>query len=226
MKVLIVEDDLALSDVLAFTLRHAGFEVALAYKGADALAQWQAGGIDLVLLDLNLPGMDGLAVCRAIRAQAQTPIIMLTVRSSESDVVQGLELGADDYMVKPFSPRELLARIGAVMRRAGLALTPGVLQVGRLILDRSRREVRREGGEAVRLTPLETTLLETLMLHPGQVLPADTLVTAVWGNEGGDRAMLKQLVYRLRSKVEADPGQPRLVETVTGVGYGFVQEHT
>ncbi|MCB0240869.1 MAG: response regulator transcription factor, partial [Anaerolineae bacterium] len=131
------------------------------------------------------------------------------------------ETGADDYMVKPFSPTQLVARARAVMRRAGVAPTSGVLEAAGLSLDRSRNEVRRPGGEPVRLTPLEVRLLEALMLNAGQVLPADTLIANVWGLEGGDKAMLKQLVYRLRAKIESDPAQPSLIETVPGIGYAL-----
>jgi DNA-binding response OmpR family regulator len=224
VKVLIVEDDLALSDVLAFTLRHAGFETITAHNGLDGLALWQTEGPDLVVLDLNLPGLDGLAVCRRIRAEAQTPIVILSVRGSESEVVQGLELGADDYIVKPFSPRELVARLRAVARRSRQVPDGGALAIAGLVLDRTRNEVSCDGGEAIRLTPLEAGLLEVLMLNAGRVLSSDALVTAVWGIEAGDRAMLKQLVYRLRAKIEPDPAQPRFVETVPGVGYGLVSE--
>ncbi len=222
MKVLVVEDDLALSDVLAFTLRHAGFETITAHNGLDGLALWQKESPDLIVLDLNLPGLDGLAVCRRIRAESQTPIVILSVRGGESEVVQGLELGADDYIVKPFSPRELIARIRAVARRSRQIPDSGVLSVAGLVLDRTRNEVSRDGGAAIRLTPLEAGLLEVLMLNAGRVFSSDALVSAVWGVEGGDRAMLKQLVYRLRAKIEPDPAQPRFVETVPGVGYGFV----
>jgi DNA-binding response OmpR family regulator len=224
VKVLIVEDDLALSDVLAFTLRHAGFETITAHNGLDGLGLWQTENPDLIVLDLNLPGLDGLAVCRRIRADAQTPIVILSVRGSESEVVQGLELGADDYIVKPFSPRELVARLRAVARRSRQVPDGGALEVAGLVLDRTRNEVTHDVGEAIRLTPLEAGLLEVLMLNAGRVLSSDALVTAIWGVEGGDRAMLKQLVYRLRAKIEPDPAQPRFVETVPGVGYGLVSQ--
>jgi DNA-binding response OmpR family regulator len=224
MKVLVVEDDLALSDVLAFTLRHAGYEPVTAYDGLAGIAAWQKEKPDLIVLDLNLPRLDGMAVCRRIRAEEQTPIVILTVRNDENEVVQGLELGADDYIVKPFSPRELVARIRAVARRSGQLANTGRLVVGELALDRTRNEVTRAGEEALRLTPLESSLLAALMLHPGRVLSSDALITAVWGIEGGDRTMLKQLVYRLRAKIEPDPAQPRYIETVPGVGYGLIDD--
>lgn len=221
MKILVVEDDMSLSDVLAFTLRRAGYEVITAFDGVAGLQQWETEAPDLIVLDLNLPKMDGLAVCRQIRSRGQTPIIILSVRSSDEMVVQGLELGADDYIVKPFSPTQLVARIRAVARRAGVAETGGVLSFTDLSFDRSRNEMQRPGLEPVRLTPLEARLLEALMLHPGQVLTGETLITAVWGNEGGDKTMLKQLVYRLRSKISPDETTASLIETIPGVGYSF-----
>ena len=219
MKGLVVEDDLALSDVIAFTMRRSGFDVVTAYDGQSGLDMWTAERPDLVLLDLNLPKLDGLSVCRRIRSQADTPIIMLTVRGSDEAVVAGLETGADDYIVKPFSPTQLVARARAVLRRAGVTPTPGALEAAGLLLDRTRNEVQPAGGEIVRLTPLEVRLLEALMLNAGKVLSADALISTVWGLEGGDKAMLKQLVYRLRAKVETDPAQPTLLETVPGIGY-------
>jgi DNA-binding response OmpR family regulator len=223
MKILIVEDDLALSDVLSFTLRRAGFSIVNAHDGLAALAAWERECPDLVLLDLNLPKLDGLAVCRRIRTESETPIIILSVRSGDEAVVEGLELGADDYVVKPFSPSQLVARVRAVLRRADMVPAPGKLAVGELTLDRSRNEVQQRDGVPIRLTPLEARLLETLMLNVGQVLPADTLIDAVWGAEGGDRTMLKQLVYRLRAKIEPEPSQPTYIETVPGIGYALAE---
>ena len=222
MKILIVEDDLALSDVLSFTLRRAGFEIVAAHDGLAAVSTWKEARSDLVVLDLNLPKLDGLAVCRQIRSQGDCPIIILSVRGQDEDVVKGLEEGADDYMVKPFSPTQLVARIRAVLRRAGMAPTPGSLQLPAFSLDRARLEVQRPGQPPVRLTPLETRLLETLILNAGQVLSSDALIDAVWGPDGGDRTMLKQLVYRLRAKIEPDPAEPTYIETVPGVGYALV----
>jgi DNA-binding response OmpR family regulator len=223
MKILVVEDDLSLSDVLAFTLRRAGYEVVTIFDGLTALQQWEIEKPDLILLDLNLPKLDGLAVCRQIRSQAQTPIIILSVRGGDEEVVKGLELGADDYIVKPFSPNQLIARIKAVARRAGVLDTVRVLELAGLVFDRSRNEVGLPGGEPIRLTPLEARLLETLMLHAGQVVTSDRLITAVWGAEGGDKTMLKQLVYRLRTKIDFDPTTPSLIETIPGIGYSFAK---
>ena len=222
MKILIVEDDLALADVLSFTLRRAGFSVVMAYDGQAALHTWQETAPNLVLLDLNLPKLDGLSVCRRLRAASDVPIIMLTVRDSDEDVVRGLELGADDYMVKPFSPSQLVARVRAVLRRTDTTPALAELTTGHLRLDRARNEVQCAEGPPIHLAPLETRLLEALMLNAGQVLTTAVLLNAVWAAEGGDRSMLKQLVYRLRNKIEPDPAQPTYIETVPGVGYALM----
>lgn len=219
MKVLIVEDDLALSDVVSFTLRRAGFAIVTAYNGRAALEGYLAERPDLVLLDLNLPKLDGLEVCRRIRALDQTPIIMLSARSDDEDVVKGLELGADDYIVKPFSPSQLVARVRAVLRRAGAVETPDILQTADLRLDRERSEVQRANMPPIRLTQLEMRLLEAFMLNAGQVLPSDRLISTVWGIDGGDRTMLKQLVYRLRAKLEHGAAHAVYIETVPSIGY-------
>jgi DNA-binding response OmpR family regulator len=221
LKLLIVEDDLALSDVLAFTLRRAGFTIVLAHDGLSALATWEREQPDLIVLDLNLPKLDGLAVCRQIRAQSDTPIIILSVRGGDEAVVKGLELGADDYVVKPFSPSQLVARVKALLRRAGRSAIPGQLEIGEWVLDRGRNELQSPTHPPIRLTPLETRLLESLLNHTGQVLPSDNLIQLIWGAEGGDRAMLKQLVYRLRAKLETTPDQPIQIETVPGIGYAL-----
>lgn len=222
MKILVVEDDLSLSDVIAFTLRRAGFEILTAYDGLAALTTWEQQRPDLLVLDLNLPKLDGLDVCRRVRLVDKTPIIMLSARSGDEAVVKGLELGADDYIVKPFSPSQLVARVRAVLRRAGIVETPSVLTAATLTLDRARNEVQRAGGTTVRLTQLEVRLIDVLMLNVGQVLTSEQLIAAVWGAEGGDRAMLKQLVYRLRTKVEGGDDQPTLIETIPNVGYTLV----
>jgi len=225
MKILVVEDDLALSDVLTFVLRRAGFEVIAVYDGLAAIETWAETSPDLIVLDLNLPKLDGMAVCRHIRNHEQTPIIILSVRHSDEAVVEGLELGADDYIVKPFSPNQLVARVRAVLRRGGrLPAAGGVLTAAGLNLDRARSEVRRGEQPPMRLSPLEVRLLEALMMNVGQVLTTDMLINAVWGAEGGDRTMLKQLVYRLRTKIEPDPSAPVYLETLPGVGYALVDE--
>ena len=230
MKALIVDDDRVLADVLAFTLRREGFQVIQAYDGEAALERWAEEQPDLIVLDVNMPRYDGFAVCQRIREQADTPIILLTVRGEEDDIVHGLKLGADDYITKPFSPRQLVARAHAVLRRSGRSVAPAIRQAGDLTLDPSRRELRIGGGEPVPLTPLESRLLDYLMLNVGHVLTAEAIITHVWGVEGGDRDMLRQLVHRLRGKITQAHGQearesglPELVsiETVPGLGYGL-----
>lgn len=231
MKALVVDDDRVLADVLAFALRREGFQVVLAFDGAAALERWAQEQPDLVVLDVNMPRLDGFAVCRRIRAQADTPIILLTVRGEEDDIVHGLKLGADDYVTKPFSPRQLVARVHAVLRRAGRSVTPAVRRAGELTLDPSRRELHFGGGEPIPLTPLESRLLDYLILNAGHVLTAEAIITQVWGPEGGDRDMLRQLIHRLRGKVaracgaEADDlgtAHHVYIETVPGLGYGIV----
>jgi DNA-binding response OmpR family regulator len=222
MKALVVDDDLALADVLSFTMRRAGFEVIMAHDGNSALERWEAESPDLIILDLNLPKLDGLTVCQRIRASSNTPIIILSVRDEEEDVVTGLKLGADDYIIKPFSPRQLVARAQAVLRRSNSFHAPQTsLSVGDITLDVPRREVRWGDQLVTQLTNLENRLLEYLMLNSGQVVLADVLIDYVWGPAGGDRMMLKQLVYRLRRKLEQDPSNPRLLETVSGAGYSL-----
>ncbi|UCF61103.1 MAG: response regulator transcription factor [Anaerolineaceae bacterium] len=225
MKALIVDDDLALADIVSFTLRRAGYEVTVAHDGLTALETWSSGAPDLIILDLNLPKLDGLAVCQQIRSQSETPIIILSVRAEEDDVVRGLKLGADDYIIKPFSPRQLIARIEAVLRRSGTNSTfHNPLEVGNLSLDPSRRKVSLCGQFIAQLTPLESRLFEVLMRNSGQVLTTDFLIDHTWGPEGGDRGMLKQLIYRLRMKIETDTSGPQFIETVPGIGYSLVHQ--
>ena len=224
MKALVVDDDLDLADVLSFTLRRAGYDVIVAHDGHLALERWHGEDPDLIILDLNLPKLDGLAVCRQIRAQADTPIIILSVRNEESDIVRGLELGADDYIINPFSPRQFVARVEALLRRAKTSpILPASLMACDLTLDLSRREVRRGEDVLSRLTPLECLLMEILMQNKNQVLPADMMIDHIWGPAGGDKVMLKQLVRRLRLKIEPDPSNPIYVQTVNGIGYELVE---
>ncbi len=230
MKVLIVDDDRVLADVLAFTMRRAGYQIIQAFDGESALQRWAENRPDLIVLDVNLPKLDGFAVCQRIREQGNTPILLLTVRAEEDDIVYGLELGADDYITKPFSPRQLVARAQAVLRRVGKIPTPAIRQVGELTLDPSRREIRFDDGEIVSLTPLESRLLDYLMLNAGHVLTTEAIIEHVWGPDGGDRDMLRQLVHRLRGKItkairslsESDLTQPDYIETVPGLGYGLI----
>jgi len=227
VKVLIVDDDRVLADVLAFTMRRAGFQIIQAFDGEAGLQRWSEDRPDLIVLDVNLPKLDGFAVCQRIREQANTPILLLTVRDEEDDIVRGLELGADDYITKPVSPRQLVARAQAVLRRAGKMPTPAIRQVGEMILDPSRREVRLGQGDAISLTPLESRLLDYLMLNAGHVLTTEAIIEHVWGPEGGDRDMLRQLVHRLRGKIAQayqsgdDPTRADCIETVPGLGYGL-----
>jgi DNA-binding response OmpR family regulator len=230
MKALIVDDDRTLADVVAFTLRREGFQVILAHDGEAALRRWAEEQPDLIVLDVNLPQLDGFAVCRHIREQADTPILLLTVRDEEDDIVHGLKLGADDYITKPFSPRQLIARAQAVLRRAGKRPTTAIRQIGDLTLDHSRRELRIGQGEVTSLTRLESRLLDYFMLNAGHVLTAEAIIDHVWAPEGGDRDMLRQLVRRLRSKIAQacgvctgapDATHPAYIETIPGLGYGL-----
>jgi DNA-binding response OmpR family regulator len=201
MKALVVDDDRVLADVVAFTLRREGFEIILADDGAKALQRWEEERPDIVVLDVNLPRVDGFTVCQKIRAEENTPIVLLTVRGEEDDIVRGLELGADDYIVKPFSPRQLVARVNAVLRRAGTKPTSALFEVGDISFDPSQRKVVVQDIHTASLTPLENRLLEVLMINAGQVLTTAMLIDYVWGPAGGDRDMLRQLVKRLRVKL-------------------------
>ena len=222
MKVLVVDDDRTLSDLVAFTLRREGYETIQAYDGEAALQRWQQDHPDCIILDVNLPKRDGFSVCRTIRQQQDdVPIIMLTVRDNEDDLIEGLHIGADDYIYKPFSPRQLLARMQAVLRRAGKTQVTAVREANNLTLDTSRREVRIGSEPPVSLTSLECRLLDYLMANAGQVLPNEAIISHVWGIDGGDRDMLRQLVRRLRSKIEPDSANPRYIETIPSLGYGF-----
>jgi len=231
MKALIVDDDRVLADVLAFTLRREGFQVIQAHDGEAALQSWAEESPDLVVLDVNLPKLDGFRVCQRIREVADTPIVLLTVRGEDDDIVHGLELGADDYVTKPFSPRQLVARAHAVLRRAGKTTSPAIREAGDLSLDPFRRELRIGEGDAVTLTALESRLLDYLVLNAGHVLTGEAIINHVWGAEGADRDMLRQLIHRLRSKIaqaggqdagDAESGQGIHIETVPGLGYGLI----
>jgi len=222
MIALVVDDDRVLADLIAFTLRREGFQVVQAHDGQAALRRWQETQPAIIILDVNLPKLDGFTVCQTIRQQDEVPIILLTVREEEDDIVHGLSLGADDYVFKPFSPRQLVARIQAVLRRTGRGEQTAVRRAGSFTLDINRRELRIVNGEAISLTLLENRLLDYLMLNAGHILPAEEIINHVWGAEGGDKDMLRQLVHRLRSKIEPDPANPIYIETVAGLGYGLV----
>lgn len=225
MKALVVDDDRVLADLVAFTLRREGYQVVQAFDGPTALQRWQDEQPDVIILDVNLPKtvppLDGFTISQRIREQSDTPIILLTVRGEEDDIVKGLKLGADDYMLKPFSPRQLVARIEAVLRRVGKTPAPTIRQLPGLIFDPGRRTVQINDGAPVSLTALETRLLDVLTLNAGQILPNEAIISYVWGLEGADRDMLRQLVRRLRGKIELDTANPRFIETVAGLGYGF-----
>jgi DNA-binding response OmpR family regulator len=222
MKALVVDDDRVLADVVAFTLRREGFQVVLAYDGEAALRRWEGEEPDIIVLDVNLPKLDGFTVCQRIREEADTPIILLTVRDEEDDIVSGLNLGADDYITKPFSPRQLVARVQAVLRRTSQPSVGALQQAGDLVLDPSRRELTIGQSQPIALTPLESRLISYLMLNANHVMTTDAIIDHIWGPAGGDRDMLRQLVRRLRSKIEPDPANPTYIETVPGLGYGLV----
>jgi DNA-binding response OmpR family regulator len=222
MKALVVDDDLVLADVISFTLRRAGFNVLLAYDGRTALTRFSSDTPDIVILDVELPGKNGLDVCREMRAKSDTPIIMLTVRDTDEDVIKGLSIGADDYVTKPFSPAQLVARVQAVLRRAGRDSVPRQLFYGGHKLNPDRHTLEQGDDEPIQLTQLEFKLLETFLVNSGQVLPANTLIDRVWGPGGGDKAMLKQLVYRLRRKIETDQSDV-FIEAIPGIGYALTQ---
>jgi DNA-binding response OmpR family regulator len=224
LKILVVDDDLELLGLVAYALRQAGYLVVEASDGAAALAAFGREEPSLVVLDVNLPRMSGLEVCRKIRESSKVPVMMLTVRSAEEDQVQALDLGADDYLTKPFSPRTLLARVRALLRRAG-SEKPAPLAAGDFMLDLERQSVIVAGGPPVRLTNLEVRLMQLLLANAGHTMPAERLLSHVWGSRGaGDRQILKQLVHRLRQKIEGDAAEPHYLVTVAGVGYAFRPE--
>lgn len=224
MKVLVVDDDRVLADVIAFTLKREGLEAIKAHDGQTALDRWESEEPDIIILDLNLPRLDGYSVCKRIREKANTPIIMLTVRDEEDDIVNGLNLGADDYITKPFSPRQLVARVQAVLRRSQQFPSTSMLQVGHLSFNANRREVTIADDDPVSLTHLEGKLLQYLILNAGRVVTLEDIIDFVWGPVGADRDMLRQLIHRLRSKIEPDPTNPIYIETVPSIGYGLIVE--
>ncbi|MFI7617192.1 response regulator transcription factor [Nonomuraea terrae] len=223
-RVLVVEDEESFSDALSYMLRKEGFEVSVAATGPEALETFDRNGADLVLLDLMLPGLPGTEVCRSLRQRSKVPVIMLTAKDSEIDKVVGLELGADDYVTKPFSSRELVARIRAVLRRQGDVpeeLETAVLAVGPVRMDVDRHVVAVR-GEQVQLPLKEFELLEVLLRNAGRVLTRGQLIDRVWGADYvGDTKTLDVHVKRLRAKIESDPSNPRCILTVRGLGYKF-----
>lgn len=218
-RVLVVDDDSALAEMLGIVLHGEGFEAVFCADGAMAVDTFRAVQPDVVLLDLMLPGMDGLDVCRVIREESGVPIVMLTARGDTLDVVAGLEAGADDYVVKPFKPKELVARIRARVRRRDVASPEPTLVIGDLTIDVVGHTVARD-GVVLALTPLEFDLLACLARRPGQVLSREALLQEVWGyRHAADTRLVNVHVQRLRAKVERDPERPEVVLTVRGIGY-------
>ena len=216
--ILVVDDDTALAEMIGIVLRSEGFEPTFCADGSEALAAFHEAKPELVLLDLMLPGIDGIEVCARIREESGVPIIMLTAKSDTADVVKGLESGADDYIVKPFNPKELVARIRTRLRPTPAATTD-TLRVGDVTIDVSGHEVRRDTTR-INLTPLEFELLLALALKPSQVFTREMLLEQVWGyHYKADTRLVNVHVQRLRAKIELDPDNPRIVMTVRGVGY-------
>jgi len=224
-RILIVEDDATISEIVVRYLEREGFSVSTAQDGRVGLETALADLPDLMVLDIMLPGLDGLEVCRRVRDTAPIPIIMLTALGEETDRVMGLELGADDYVTKPFSPRELTARVKSVLRRAGGSLNGDTeltspLTAGNIHVDVESREVQMD-GEIVSLTAREFELLTHLMRHPRRVFTREELFEAVWGYTFGDTSTVTVHVRRLREKLESDPANPNMIKTVWGIGYRF-----
>lgn len=217
-RILVIDDDEALSEMIGIVLRNDGFDPVFCADGAAALGIFKATQPDLVLLDLMLPGLDGIEVCRQIRSESDLPIVMLTAKSDTSDVVRGLESGADDYVPKPFKPAELVARVRARLRPSETHAAE-TLQVGEVSIDVAGHQVTR-GKEPVSLTPLEFDLLVTMARKPWQVFSREQLLEAVWGyRHAADTRLVNVHVQRLRSKIEIDPEKPQIIQTVRGVGY-------
>jgi len=220
-RILIVEDESPMAEALSFSLEKEGYGVEIASDGRAGLEAFEERGADLVLLDLMLPGVDGLEVCRRIRSSSSVPIIMLTARDTDIDEVVGLEMGADDYVTKPFNTRKLMARIRAALRRSGTTpkVPAGRLEIDRLAMDRDRHEVFLDGNP-VHLTPIEYRILETLMVAGGNAVSREKLLEAAWQGEFfGSYKTLDVHVRRLRRKIEEDPANPAYITTVRGVGY-------
>ena len=222
-RILVVEDDARIADVMVKNLEAAGFECHTSSDGGHALADFTRLKPALVVLDLGLPGLDGLEITRRIRRDSDTPILVVTARTGESDKLLGLEIGADDYVTKPFSTAELVARVRALLRRSTGAVTERVLDLGPLRIDPARRTAERD-GEPVPLTTLEFDLLYFLASRPGRVFSREALMEQVWGTDRVvDDRSIDSLVSRLRRKLESDPAEPRYIQTVWGAGYRFAE---
>ncbi len=222
MKILVADDDRDLLELVAFTLAQSGFLTLKAQDGNAALRIFAAELPDLLILDINMPGLTGFQVCEEVRRKSRVPVMMLTVRGEEEDLVRALELGADDYLNKPFSPRTLLARVKALLRRAGMEASSPV-SAGRLKLDVEEHTLQIGAQPAIRLTRLELRLLQFLLANNGHTVSSDRLLIQVWGHRGaGDRELLKQLVHRVRQKIEREPGHPEILQTVPGAGYRLI----
>jgi DNA-binding response OmpR family regulator len=225
MKILVADDDPDLLDLVAYALGQSGFLVVKAKDGLAAIAGFDAETPDLVILDINMPGATGFQVCASLRERGSTPIIMLTARGEEQDLVKALELGADDYLTKPFSPKTLLARIKALLRRAKIEGAAGPMSAGRVTLDAGDSTVRIGSGQPIALTKLEFRLMQALLAQAGRAVHSDRLLGLVWGHRGaGDRQLLKQLVHRLRHKIEPEPSAPQFLQTAAVSGYKLVVE--
>lgn len=217
-KILVVDDDPVLADVISFTLRRAGMDVFVAHTGHNALEQFAHELPDLLILDWMLPDLSGLDVCKEIRCNSNVPIIMLSVRYADDDVVAALEAGADEYITKPFSPRQLVARLKALLRRV-VGEPQEILHAEACSLDVELHQIKWPGHNPVHLTRLETHLLEALFQNAGRVLATEHLITRIWGSADASPEMLKQLIYRLRGKLNAEPGAPISIKTVRDEGY-------
>lgn len=226
-RIMLVEDERSLSEPLSFLLESEGYEVVVVEDGQQAIERFASINPDLVLLDLMLPGAPGTEVCRNVRLNSDIPIIMLTAKDSEVDIVVGLELGADDYVVKPYSARELIARIRAVLRRRvdGTLIDDSIIQAGRVTMDVDRHTVQVDGSE-VSMPLREFELLEFLMRNAGRVLTRGQLIDRVWGSDYfGDTKTLDVHIKRIRSRIEAQPSEPTMLVTVRGLGYRFEADH-
>jgi DNA-binding response OmpR family regulator len=220
MKVLIVDGEPVIAEMIAFAFKREGFQVVLVQDGIAALQTWAKDKPDLIVLEVDLPSLDGFGVCQRIRKESHTPIIFLTSRAEEENELHGLDLGADAYMTKPFSPRQLVARARAILRRTSLRTGSHIIQKS-IPVYAKRFEFIGNLGKPAALAPLEKRLLEYLMSNAGKVLTYDSIIRYVWGTQGGDLDMLRHLIRRLRTKIEADPANPAIVKTVPGLGYAL-----